>query len=316
MDLHLDADQKVLADGARMLFDRHAGVARARSAGEGTGRAAIARLEEAGYLDVAAGGEPSDWASGVLLIEQAVRACLRAPLAGRLLVGPYIGLADLPPTIGLAAGDGALVRFGADVDAVLLLEDDEVRLLQPDEFSAKPVASRAPVPMARVTALPGRGALVGRDDAAARMLRAWRVALAAEIGACMTAAIGVARRHVSVRTQFGRHIGSMQAVQHLLAGAHVHAAATTWLARRAAYALDDDLQCALAATYATSWHEDVFTAVHQVVGAIGFADEFDLHLWSLQLPVLAAECGGPEAHARAVSALTWPAEAAAAPESS
>jgi cyclohexanecarboxylate-CoA ligase len=48
----------------------------------------------------------------------------------------------------------------------------------------------------------------------------------------------------------------------------------------------------MAAAYASAAALAVFDSVHQVVGAIGFTREFDLHLWSLKLPVLAAELGG------------------------
>jgi alkylation response protein AidB-like acyl-CoA dehydrogenase len=116
----------------------------------------------------------------------------------------------------------------------------------------------------------------------------------------------VARQHVSVRVQFGRPIGAMQAVQHRLADAHVRAQGSIWLARRAAWHLDSELETALAAAYASASALAVFDAVHQVVGAIGFTREFDLHLWSLRLPVLAAELGGPRAHAAAASAAQWP----------
>ena len=123
----------------------------------------------------------------------------------------------------------------------------------------------------------------------------------------MIGAVDVARAHVTARTQFGRPIGSLQAVQHRLAEAHVQAQGSMWLARRAAWDLGSDRQAALAAAYAAAAAGPVFDAVHQMVGAIGFTTEFDLHLWSLRLPVLAAELGGPRAHAAAAAAAQWPA---------
>jgi len=234
-----------------------------------------------------------------------------APVGARTLVAPYLlgpGRAadDLPAALGLADGPAALVRYGAEVDAVLVRADDEVRLVAAADLDIEPIASRAAYPLARVRARPGRGEVVARSDAAARLTRAWRTSLAAELGAAMSAAVEIARAHVAVRTQFDRPIGSLQAVQHRLAEAYVSAQGATWLARRAAWQLDDELAPALAAAYATSVAPTVFDAVHQVVGAIGFTTEFALHHATLRLPVLIAELGGPDAHAVAVSRIKWP----------
>jgi hypothetical protein len=51
--------------------------------------------------------------------------------------------------------------------------------------------------------------------------------------------------------------------------------------------------------------QNVFDAVHQVVGAVGFTTEFDLRRSTMRLPVLLAELGGPASHARAVSRIKW-----------
>jgi hypothetical protein len=303
MDLQLDSEQRSIVEAVRTLFGRTAGSDRAAPAG--LGGEGLRRLDEAGFLDVAHAGDQRGRLAAVLIIEQAVTSLVNAPVGARALVAPYVGLDDPPRALGLAMGNGSIVRFGADVDAVLMLEGDDVRLLGRGDMEAERIESRLSYPLARVTALDARGVLLG-SDAAARLTRAWRAALAAEAGAAMISAIDVARRHVSVRTQFGKHIGSLQAVQHRLADAHVQAQGSMWLARRAAWYLDSELETALAAAHASAAALAVFDAVHQVVGAIGFTREFDLHLWSLKLPALAAELGGPQAHAAAASAAHWP----------
>ncbi len=319
MDLRLDSEQDSVVDAVRTLLRRTAGP---RESGETSGRLdgeAMRRLSEAGFLDVASDGAPHDHLTALLVTEEAARGLVSAPVGARALVAAYAGVPDPPLTIGLALGQGSIVRWGADVDAVLMLQGATVRLLRPGDMTAERVPSRMTYPLARVTARPDRGEVVpgtarsghdgaADDGAAARMTRAWRTVLAAEIAAAMIGAVDVARAHVSARTQFGRPIGSLQAVQHRLAEAHVHAQGSMWLARRAAWELGSERQTALAATYATAAASAVFDAVHQVVGAIGFTTEFDLHLWSLKLPVLAAELGGPRAHAAAAAAAQWPAQ--------
>jgi alkylation response protein AidB-like acyl-CoA dehydrogenase len=310
MDLQLSDDQHSIVDAVRTRLARVAGPARARELGPVYDAETYEALDADGFLGLADSPDADDRVAAVLLVEQAVQNAVLAPIGARMLVAPYVGLADAPAPIGLAAGNGGVVRFGAAARTVLMLEDGAVRVLSTDDIKVEPVASRSSYPLATVTALPGRGTVLDRPDAAFRLVRAWRVANAAELAGAMIGAIEVARAHVSVRQQFGRHIGSFQAVQHQLAQAHVHAQGAKWLARRAAWNLDVDRAAAVAAAYATAHALDLFDAVHQVVGAIGFTREFDLHLWSLRLPALVTELGGPDAHARAVSELSWPSTAA------
>jgi alkylation response protein AidB-like acyl-CoA dehydrogenase len=312
VDLRLDDEQDSVVDAVRTLLRRAAGPQRAREMSGALDGEAMRRLDEAGFLDAAQGGRPRDHLAALLVTEQAARSLVSAPVGARSLVARYAGLANPPLTIGLAMGDPSIVRWGADVDAVLMLDQGAVRLLREADMTAERVPSRMAYPLARITARPGRGEDLadgttgsGPGGAAARMTRAWRTVLSAEIAAAMTSAVDVARAYVSARVQFGRPIGSLQAVQHRLAEAHVQAQGSMWLARRAAWQLDSDRPAAVAAAYATSAANTVFDSVHQVVGAIGFTTEFDLHLWSLKLPVLAAELGGPRAHATAVSATRW-----------
>jgi alkylation response protein AidB-like acyl-CoA dehydrogenase len=309
MDLRLDDEQNGIVDAVRTLCARTAGPQRARAQPDRTDRQTLQRLDEAGFLDVAREGGARDHLAAVLVTEQAAQSLVMAPVGARALVAVYAGIENPPAAIGLALGGRSHVRFGADVDAVLMLDQDEVRLLGPDDLKAEPVESRLAFPIARVSARSGKGELLPAGSAA-RMTRAWRTLLAAEVGAAMIGAIEAARQHVSVRMQFGRPIGSLQAVQHRLAEAHVRAQGSMWLARRAAWHLDSELETALAAAYASAAALAVFDSVHQVVGAIGFTREFDLHLWSMRLPVLAAELGGQRAHAAAASAANWPSQAA------
>jgi Acyl-CoA dehydrogenase, C-terminal domain len=310
MDLRPDTEQKGILEAVSTLLRRTAGPQRARAADGAGDPAALARLAEAGFCDIADSGERADRLTALLVVEQAARFLVPAPVGARTLASAYTGLKDPPLMIALASGNGSLARYGADADIVLMLGDGTLWRLDQGDFTAQPAPTRMSFPLARVTARPGRGVDLG-PEAAGRLTRVWRVLLAAEIGAAMASALEVARSHVQVRVQFGHPIGSLQAVQHTLARAHVTAQGAMWLARRAAWDLDSDADAALAATHATAGAAEVFDAVHQVTGAIGFTREFDLHLWSLRLPVLAAELGGPQAHAAAASAAQWPAPRAA-----
>ena len=191
MDLRLDSEQDSVVDAVRTLLRRTAGP---REAGETSGRLdgeAMRRLSEAGFLDVASDGAPHDHLTALLVTEEAARGLVSAPVGARALVAAYAGVPDPPLTIGLALGQGSIVRWGADVDAVLMLQGATVRLLRPGDMTAERVPSRMTYPLARVTARPDRGEVVpgtarsghagaADDGAAARMTRAWRTVLAAE----------------------------------------------------------------------------------------------------------------------------------------
>jgi hypothetical protein len=302
MDLELNSEQRLIIDAIKVLFERHAGPARARNLNFGLDRTIVDKLISSGYLDSSADtGTSRNKLIASLIVEKAVEYVVSAPVGARALVAPYLGLTDAPSTIALANGNGSVVRYGNEADGIVMLETGTVRLLDRNDVEAEPIESRMSYPLAVVTALPSKGRLIAVPDAAGRLTRAWRALIAAELAGAMVAAVECARSYVAVRRQFGRRIASFQAVQHNLARAYIAAQGAMWLARRSAWDLDDHLQAAIAACYATGVAQDVFDTVHQVVGAMGFTTEFDLHLWSMRLPVLLAELGGPRAHATAVS---------------
>ena len=103
--------------------------------------------------------------------------------------------------------------------------------------------------------------------------------------------VGVAERalelsvqHAHDRHQFGRPIGSFQAVAHRCADMRADIDACRYLAHQAAWALDRgnpaDVAVASAKAYGNDAMRRVFRHAHQVHGAIGFSTEHDLHLFT------------------------------------
>jgi 3-oxochol-4-en-24-oyl-CoA dehydrogenase len=141
----------------------------------------------------------------------------------------------------------------------------------------------------RVTVVPGGAAL------ARRLLRTLAAAYAAG-GA--RAALDLATEYAKVREQFGRTIGSFQAVKHHLANMLVAAELATacaWDGARADAARHQaDFSAAAAATSALdAFQRNAQTAI-QVLGGIGFTWEHDAHLYlrravALKRSVFAAE---------------------------
>ncbi len=137
-------------------------------------------------------------------------------------------------------------------------------------------------------------------------LRAWwRVALAAEAVGTMAAALDVTVDYVKKRRQFGRAIGSFQAVQHRLAECAVLVEGSRWLAFEAAALDAGEEAAAIAAAHASDAAARVFADTHQLSGAMGFTREHDLHVFSMRLQVLRLELGGAPAHRLAAARARW-----------
>ena len=107
------------------------------------------------------------------------------------------------------------------------------------------------------------------------------------------------------RRQFGRAIGSFQAVQHRLAECFVWAEGARWLTLEAAWAGAPAEAAATAAAHALAAAGRVFDETHQLSGAMGYTREHDLHVFSMRLPALRLELGGLAAQRRAVAAARW-----------
>ena len=139
---------------------------------------------------------------------------------------------------------------------------------------------------------------------------AWQadVKRAYEFGALATAAqlVGAAEAlrdaavdYAKQRSQFGRVIGSYQAIKHKLADVHIAIELARPLVYGAALTLTPrDVSAAKAA--ASEAGLLAARAALQTHGAIGFTQEHDLSLWLLRVQALRSAWGTPEEHRRRV----------------
>jgi alkylation response protein AidB-like acyl-CoA dehydrogenase len=146
------------------------------------------------------------------------------------------------------------------------------------------------------------GSFVGLRD------RAW-AALAAEAVGVGTRALELAIDHVRTREQFGRAIGSFQAVSHPLAQAYLELEAARSLAYWAAWAVDEAApEASRAAPAAKARAADAAVAACeraiQAHGGIGFTWEHPLHRFYKRALWIAHFMGtGPELRARVAADL-------------
>jgi alkylation response protein AidB-like acyl-CoA dehydrogenase len=117
-----------------------------------------------------------------------------------------------------------------------------------------------------------------------RTLAAGRLAVAAESAGGARAALDQAVGYARQRVQFGRPIGSFQAIKHILADCYVDAESVLSAARLAIAAYvagepDAEELLALAAFYCADRFADIAAADIQVHGGIGFTAECAAHLF-------------------------------------
>src|SRR5262249_50187461 len=110
------------------------------------------------------------------------------------------------------------------------------------------------------------------------------VGIAADCLGGATRALEMAVEYSRIRQQFGRPIGSFQAVKHMAAEMAADVEPVRSLVWYAAYALDHrPREAARSAAIAQARLAAVFTATVnravQIHGGIGFTWEHDLHLW-------------------------------------
>jgi hypothetical protein len=252
-------------------------------------------LESAEFFDIAQIPELGP-VSAALAVERLARLPYTAEIALSMLVRPQLR-ADWPRPLAMVE-NGQPGRFVAAAKTLLVIEGDTVAILQPAAVTIEPVESLFAYPMGKLKA--GIKGIEFPAELAAHT-RTWiRVALAAEISGLLQAAIGATVEHLSVRKQFGRPLGTFQALRHRLAECAVLAGGVRLLALKAA-STGTPGDAALAALQAQETATRVVYEVHQMHGAMGVTLEHPLHLWTYRLKALLSALGGRTGQANAAA---------------
>jgi len=315
MRFELTSDQVDLVDGVRKLTQGRFPVSRVRQLADAPGavdRPLWRELVEFGLFSLrvpeADGGSGLGLADAVLAFEVLGHALVPGPLVATHLA-PSAGVRDEVVGAIDATTSPLVVEHLDALDTIVVVASDGLRAIEPGALDTTELVATDPLTAVhRVDRLPDGGDALGGPDAAAQ----WRIE-----SECLTAALllGIAQTALDMsvayakeRQQFGRPIGSFQAVKHMLADMLVR----TELARSSVYAaavtVDDPevgdparavagakLLAGRAAT--TNGSEGV-----QVHGGMGFTWEVDVHLALKRAWVLDAAWGNEDAHAESVAA--------------
>lgn len=336
MNFSFSDDQLAFRDAVRTLLDKEcspeavrAAWSRSESSGRDRDRPSDVwrRLSEMGVAGMTApeeaGGLGMTDVDLVLVLEESGRAAVPEPVIEHVAVAvpavrdgggkianrwlEALAGGDVIATVGL--GVAPLVP---DADRATLLLDDHdgcLHLIELASCDVNPVRSvDGGRPLFTVAWSAERDTKVDADFALAFDRAA--VGAAAQLVGLTDRMISMAVEYASAREQFGRAIGSFQAVQHRLADALLRLEFARPAVYRAAYALahdepDRSVHVSMAKAYAGEAANIAARAALQVHGAIGYSWEHDLHLFMKRAWSLAAAYGDVRFHRRRVGDWLW-----------
>jgi alkylation response protein AidB-like acyl-CoA dehydrogenase len=247
----------------------------------------------AGWLEDMAGGRITAAVAPVDGTGSSPAAGIRAPTVAAAAGADLFILSAAPDPAGRASELHAVP--GADVTVTPVASLDPTRRLGTVEWEPSPATLIASGPPAHAAL----GDLANRAS----------VATGAELLGLADRMITLAANYAKERNQFGKPIGSFQAVKHLLAGAQVKLEFARPAVYAAAWSLDDDAlgrspdswrRASLAKAYASDAATEAARVSLQVHGAIGYTWECDLHLYLKRAWALAESWGSAADHRRRI----------------
>ena len=266
------------------------------------------------------GGAGMDLTAAVPVLVELGRAAAPEPLAATLAGVALLAAAGGPvaeewlPRV--AAGDAALavgegtpaqLSGGSWADLVLVACDEPhgIWAVRRDDAAVAPIdaldrgAGLASVAWSGGVEVGGADGWLAFDTAC--------VAVAAELVGQAQAMLDMSVRYAAQREQFGKPIGSFQAVKHQLADVYVAIAFAAPVVHRAAWSVAHRLpsqarDASHAKLAATAAAERAARTALQVHAGIGYTYEHELHMWMKRTWTLASQWGDPSFHRRRVTA--------------
>jgi alkylation response protein AidB-like acyl-CoA dehydrogenase len=329
MDFDFSDEQYMLRDSVRDFLQNDCTPAEIRRIWEDeTGRSPERwkKLGEMGVLGLttpeALGGAGMDEVDLVLLLEEAGRNLLPEPLLEHTAVAapllaragtdtqksewlPRAATGQATLSIGLA---GQPYIQDATADVVIIEENGELHAATQDRLSLTPLRSvDGARRLFKVTAELDDATLMGSANGHAQ----WAfdhaaAATAAELVGVADALLQRSVAYAKEREQFGRKIGSFQAIQHKLAETFLLVESAKSAVYYAAYALargldDAPIHVSVAKAYAGDAERRANYEALQIHGGIGFTWEHDLHLWLKRGRALEAQYGDSDWHRRRIA---------------
>jgi alkylation response protein AidB-like acyl-CoA dehydrogenase len=314
MDFRVNEDQEALRAGLRDFCEGRLPLdALGETAARGLDRGFYRDLGEMGVFQLrlpeARGGLGLGLSEAVLVFAELGRRLLPGPLIWSHLAAELIpGAAGGEQVVGgldrLAPGsEPALIEHLEALDALLVLRPGGVHRVDPRKVRARKVETPLDplTPLHEAAELP-EGERIAGPEVAQRLRLEGGALAAAQLFGIAEATQELATAYAKGREQFGRTIGSFQAVKHLLADMFVRQE----LARAAAYAAGATLDHPEAGDPARAVSSAKVVAGDaallnsraciQVHGGMGYTWEMPCHYYLKRTWVLASVFGGAEEH--------------------
>ncbi len=316
MDFRVNADQQALQQGIRSFCEGRVSIDQLRDLEEkgGFDRDLWNELAEMGVFGLrqpeSRGGVGLGAAEAVLVFEELGRSLVPGPLVWSHLAAELVdGAASGEVVVGGldligAASQPYLVEHWSDLDALLLLRPDGVHRLAAGDLEARPVGVPLDplTPLHEVAALP-EGERIAGPDVARRLWVEGAALVSAQLLGIAEATLELALDYAKKREQFGRTIGSFQAIKHMLADMFVRQE----VARAGVYAagatLDHpevgDVERAVAGAKITGGESAMKNAraCIQIHGGMGYTWEVPAHYYLKRCWVLESVFGTGDEHA-------------------
>lgn len=306
MNIEFSPEQEQLRAGVRALLAECASPSDLRRWWtEATGRSPHlwARLSEMGIPGILVakefGGLGGDELDLAVVLEEVGRAALPDAVLEACLIAPHLIASSASPALrerwlpAIASGAARIaVSFGgsgiaADAhisDAVLIERGTDILLVEAEDVVAEPLVSMDPSRrLFRVRPRSGAGVPLTDPDRSGAVTRIL-TGTATLLNGVASRLVELACDYAKLRTQFGRPIGSFQAIKHQLAQATSLNSLSRYATIAATYAVargqaDRHDAAALAYVCAVDAEAESNRVALQVHGGVGFTWESDLQIW-------------------------------------
>ena len=328
MDFDLTEDQLALRAGAADVLDDLASPARVRAhttTSDPFDRTLWQAMVDQGWLGVelteAVGGLGLGSVEVAVLVEELGRHAAPAPIVPTVLaLDAFAQAGDDAWVARLLAGDAiacvawdpaAPVPYAPSADVAIVLTDDGVYATELAERPRREPAMDITRELGWLSFDPATARRLGDADARTRLLDRGATFTSADLLGSASRALDMAVEYAKDRVQFGRPIGSFQAVKHRCADMLVDVEGMRSTVYWAAWCIGaDDADASVAASTAKIWCSDaskrVMASALQVHGGIGFTWEHDLHFFLKRAQLDQLEFGDATAHRARLAALLRP----------
>lgn len=322
MDFRVNEDQEALMESIRSFCEGRVSIERLRELeGKGFDKELWQEIAEMGVFSLrrpeSEGGVGLGMVEAVLVFEELGKAIVPGPLVWSHLAAGLVDGADTGETVvgglDLIEADGApyVIEHLEDLDVLLVLRDEGVDKIDARAVSGKQVKTPFDplTPVFEASELP-TGERIGNADLSAGLrLQGAAIASGFLLGIA-EATLDLANAYAKQREQFGRVIGSFQAMKHILADCYVRQEAARAAAYAAAATYDDpsvgDVARAASAAKIVAGEAAMKNAraCIQVHGGMGFTWEVPAHYYWKRTWVYETVFGTVADHADALAEVT------------